>query len=101
MKNYANEITVDRKNLGLNQAEIAKKIGISQQSVAKWESGSEPRPKQFKKLLELLGEDSYTAKKYRGENTPSSKTSEELLAIAMRLLAEREDLIKELTRNKD
>lgn len=45
-----------RKSKGLNQNDIAAKVGVTQQTVAKWEKGpGEPKPKQRKALAEHFG----------------------------------------------
>lgn len=43
---------------GLTQTELAKQVGVTPASVQFWETGSEPRPKAFRKLCEVLGVDS-------------------------------------------
>lgn len=45
-----------RKEASLSQQEIADKLGVSQQCVAKWESGeSLPRADKLPQLAEILG----------------------------------------------
>lgn len=48
-------IAEKRKRVGLSQEELAKKLGISQPAVAKWESGvSRPNILLLPKLAEVL-----------------------------------------------
>jgi DNA-binding transcriptional regulator YiaG len=42
-----------RKRLGLSQAELAKLVGVSPQTVLNWEHGSIPRDEQKAKILGL------------------------------------------------
>lgn len=43
-----------RVNAGLNQAEVARNVGVSRQSVVNWENGSaEPKASYFKALCEM------------------------------------------------
>jgi len=97
---YANEIITDRKNRGWTQRDLAKKLCITQQSIAKYEDqetgGSIPRPKQMKKLLDVFGRDSFTYRKYSCNTLPNAKIADELLQITLKLLTEREELIQEL-----
>ena len=44
-----------RKQQGMSQAELASKLGVTQQAVGKWESGkSSPDPTTVAKIAELL-----------------------------------------------
>ena len=62
MQPLAQSIAIDRQRLGLSQHELAKRIGVSQQSVAKWENGqSLPRGKRLAGLTSVLGKTSQTA----------------------------------------
>lgn len=67
MKTLAEAITYDRSQIGLSQADLASKLGVSQQSVSKWESLNEnevvlPRLRVRIQLVELFGKDSETSK---------------------------------------
>lgn len=58
----AKAIEADRQRLGLSQAELARLVGVSQQSVSKWEeSRSLPRGKRAAQLVHALGRNSQTA----------------------------------------
>ena len=44
-----------RKKQGISQAELASKLGVTQQAVGKWESGkSSPDPSTVARIAELL-----------------------------------------------
>lgn len=45
-----------RQSLGENQTQFAKRIGVKQASVSRWESGSMPDPPQLALLADLAGE---------------------------------------------
>lgn len=54
-KDTANEIRTRRKDLGLTQDQIAKKIGVSNVAVGGWERGeSKPRGENLLKLASIL-----------------------------------------------
>lgn len=68
----SHSIAADRQRLGLSQADLAKRLGVSQQSVSKWEEGkSAPRPGKLKNLIGLFGKTSLTASA-TGNNLPAS-----------------------------
>ncbi len=49
-------LTVRREELGFSQAELAERLGVSQQTVSRWESGAAiPQPERIIALAELLG----------------------------------------------
>lgn len=61
MPNYARRIREIRKNLGMNQAEFAAALGVSQGSVSKWEAAKEqPRTTALLKIAELAGLPSFS-----------------------------------------
>jgi transcriptional regulator with XRE-family HTH domain len=45
-----------RLSLGLNQAEFAKRMGVTQATVSRWERGAMPEPEKLAQLAELTGE---------------------------------------------
>lgn len=48
-------IQASRERLGWTQDELGKNVGVSQQTIAKWEAGkSYPRPKALERLIERL-----------------------------------------------
>ncbi|WP_230379062.1 XRE family transcriptional regulator [Pseudomonas putida] len=52
----AQAIAEARERLGINQSELARRLGITPQSVQAWESGrSFPRPSKFKEIANVLG----------------------------------------------
>jgi phage repressor protein C with HTH and peptisase S24 domain len=56
MKSLAEIITESRKNAGLNQSELARRLNITPQSVQAWESGrATPRPAVLSPLAKTLG----------------------------------------------
>lgn len=58
----AQALIADRQRLGLSQQELARLMGVSQQSVSKWEDGSSaPRGKRLKQLVSVLGKTSQAA----------------------------------------
>lgn len=71
------------RSKGVRQAQIAQKLGISQQTVSQWARGGSPTPDRLPALAELLGTtvDALLA----GEEVPTA-TSDEPSTIA-RLLA--------------
>ena len=49
-------IVVERERVGLTQAALAQKIGVTQQAVASWEAGKTlPRPSMLLRLADVLG----------------------------------------------
>lgn len=49
-------IVVERERVGLTQAALAMKIGVTQQAVASWEAGKTlPRPAMLLRLADVLG----------------------------------------------
>jgi transcriptional regulator with XRE-family HTH domain len=45
-----------RRSLGLNQTEMAERLGVTQASVSRWEKGSVPDGPRLSQLAELAGE---------------------------------------------
>ena len=53
--NFAKNILKARKNLGISQAELAKRLGKVQGAVAMWEKGiREPKLSELEKIAEAL-----------------------------------------------
>ncbi len=51
-----NPIKTGRERLGLTQEGLAKRLGVSQQAVTKWETGeSRPRAEKLPEIARLLG----------------------------------------------
>lgn len=44
----------ERKRQGWKQADLARVVGVSQQTVAKWESGQRPHSRHLSRLAEVL-----------------------------------------------
>lgn len=64
-------IQLYREKAGLTQDELGKIIGVSQQTIAKWEAGkSFPRPKALANVVSTLKIDSKKLKKPGRENEP-------------------------------
>jgi len=56
MDNFQNRIKLTRNSLGLSQAVLALKTGVSQPTVANWENGSHvPRQAVLEKISDVLG----------------------------------------------
>ena len=55
MNSLSQQISAARVAKGWSQRDLAKEMGVSQQTVAHWESGGMPRGKRHEKLRELLG----------------------------------------------
>lgn len=77
-KEFGHWMQLNRERLALTQQELAQKLGISQQSVAKWEKGqSYPRPKILRQVSAALGVsyDSAVAAKFEASIGPSSNSA--------------------------
>jgi transcriptional regulator with XRE-family HTH domain len=62
MKTFAETLKSDRERLHMTQEQLAERLGVSQQAIARWEAGeSFPRPQRRKLLLEVLGAQSQMA----------------------------------------
>jgi transcriptional regulator with XRE-family HTH domain len=63
-------IQVFRENAGLTQDELGERIGVSQQTIAKWEGGkSNPRPKALERLIKELRIDGQKLREMRISST--------------------------------
>lgn len=59
MSLIAETVKIRREELGLDQAELGRRVGVGQQTVSRWESGrAVPRPDRLPALAEVLGLDS-------------------------------------------
>jgi transcriptional regulator with XRE-family HTH domain len=54
--NLATRIRALRKNLGLSQASFARRVGVDQSNVSRWERGSPPDDAHIVRLAELAGQ---------------------------------------------
>ena len=55
---FATKLWKYRKKNNLNQTEVAKKMGVSRQTIVAWESGKvTPRKRRLEKINELLGDE--------------------------------------------
>lgn len=54
---WASNIRFGRKALKLTQAGLAKRVGVAQQTVAKWEAGDPPRDEHKVAIAEALAQD--------------------------------------------
>lgn len=69
-------IANDRQRIGLSQAELASRLGVSQQAVSKWEEGqAAPRGKRLVQLTAVFGNKSETAVLMRGQQEPETERS--------------------------
>ena len=56
MKNYGKKITGYRKKVGLLQAELAEKLGVTRQAVSRWEHDvTEPDLESVKRMCRIFG----------------------------------------------
>lgn len=62
MRVFGTSVMSDRKRLQLSQAALGRMVGVTQQAVAKWESGVVPESATLVKLIEALGRSSETAR---------------------------------------
>jgi transcriptional regulator with XRE-family HTH domain len=61
--NLGEAIAADRAKLGLTQDELARALGVGQQSLSKWENGiSAPRNNKLYKIVGFFGDDSETCR---------------------------------------
>lgn len=54
-KSIGARIAQHREAKGLNQSELARQLGVTPQSVQKWESGGAPRTKRLQEIAAILG----------------------------------------------
>jgi len=53
-KSIGERIAHYREAAGLNQSELARRLGVTPQSVQKWESGGAPRTRRLEQIAETL-----------------------------------------------
>lgn len=81
-----------RKDTGLTQVDVARKLGISQQAYASWERGvKKPTQDNLIKLSKIL----YVSVDYLLGNTESKQTSDVLEDIELLFRMNSKDLTKE------
>lgn len=71
-KAIATKIKEMRISLGLNQTELAERLGVTQASVSRWEKGSMPDAPRIAQLAELRGE---SVKQFIDGSIESNKTT--------------------------
>ncbi|HBC1013212.1 TPA: helix-turn-helix transcriptional regulator [Escherichia coli] len=54
MNTLAERLKIGREKAGMSQAQLAEKVGISQQSVAKIENGETKQPRRIKEIAKIL-----------------------------------------------
>ena len=57
MKNWAEIVKTIRKNGGLTQVELGRKLGIGYSSIGSWECGHREPSMKMKKKLEEIGKE--------------------------------------------
>lgn len=56
MRTFGEQVKASRESKGLSQESLGKMLGVSQQTVAQWESNkAQPRRERRKQLLQILG----------------------------------------------
>ena len=50
-----NPIARFRRLKGWTQTDLAQQLGVSLNTIQRWEGGAQPRPRHFAKLVEALG----------------------------------------------
>ena len=62
MSIFGDFVKLRREELDLDQAELARQLGVNQQTVSKWEQAKAvPRPKRIHRLAEVLRVDDSTS----------------------------------------
>ena len=78
MSTLAERVVETRAKLGISQAEVGARAGVSQQAVLKVENGQTRRPKWLPELAEALGVSADWLRK--GEGSPSPDATDDLLS---------------------
>lgn len=82
MKSISEIISESRRNAGLNQSELARRLGITPQSVQAWESGrATPRPAMLTPLADALGIEAATLIAAILDGTPGDERDKALRLI--------------------
>jgi transcriptional regulator with XRE-family HTH domain len=79
-----------REELGLGQSQLAERIGVTQQTISRWESGEiVPPPKRLARLAQALDLDSNRMLSYAGYLDPEAENRQwDLLTAFYERLAE-------------
>ena len=81
-------IKVRREELGLDQLELGRRVGVGQQTVSRWETGAAvPKPDRLPVLAEVLGLDGEYVHRMAGylpvdRSSPAADLVHDLLARA-------------------
>ncbi len=66
-------VKIRREELGLDQLELGRRVGVGQQTVSRWETGAAvPKPDRLPVLAQVLGLDSGYVHRLAGYLPPSS-----------------------------
>lgn len=91
MSLLAETVKIRREELRLDQAELARQVGVGQQTVSRWEAGlAMPRPERLPALAEALGLDSAYVHRMAGylplaSSSPAAELFHDLYARAAEL----------------
>lgn len=99
------------KEMGWSQADLARRIGVSQQTVQQWVSGkSTPKPANLDKLTEVTGHPPYWFMLPQEESNPVLTPDTMKIGVNQRALLrvfnafpkdEQEKILKEITEKKE
>lgn len=111
MGRFAEILRRQRETRGLEQGELAELLGVTQQTVSKWETGvTVPRPARIAALARALGLDAGVLHAAAGDTGDNRMSPEEVTArtgVALDLLSDDElmhlidDAWSELRRRRD
>ena len=69
-------VKIRREELGLDQLELGRRVGVGQQTVSRWETGrAVPKPDRLPVLAEVLGLDSEYVHRMAGYLPPSQSSA--------------------------